>query len=86
MGSKNRNDAFSGEEVELRWRAIIEGKSVGGEKRTLNIPLGGHSAVDIVFTPPKAGKLLLELVSVKGGTEHFKDSRLFVIELRLRTS
>jgi hypothetical protein len=74
------NDAFSGEEVELRWQALDDGKPVAGEQRILHIPLGGHATVDITFTPPTAGELLLELVSIKGGTERFKDRRPFVIE------
>ena len=74
------NDAFSGEEVELRWQAVLEGKLIGGEKRALNIPLGGHTTVKVTFTPPSTGELRLELVSIKGGTEQFRDSRPFIVE------
>ena len=66
--------------MELRWRAILEGKPIAGERRALNIPLGGHTAVEITFTPPSGGELRLELVSVKGGTEQFQDSRPFTVE------
>ncbi len=74
------NDAFVGEEVELRWQVVLEGKPVGGEKRALNIPLGDHTTVEITFTPPSAGELRLDLVSTKGGMERFRDSRSFVVE------
>ena len=66
--------------MELRWRAILEGKPIAGERCALNIPLGGHTAVEITFTPPSGGELRLELVSVKGGTEQFQDSRPFTVE------
>ena len=74
------NDAFSDETVELRWRAIFEEKPIAGERRSLDIPLGGHVAVDITFTPPTVGQLRLELVSAKGGTAQFQDNRLFTVE------
>ena len=74
------NDAFSDETVELRWRAILEEKPIAGEKRSLDIPLGGHATVDITFTPPTVGELRLELVSAKGGKEQFQDNRLFIVE------
>jgi hypothetical protein len=74
------NDVFSDETVELRWRAILEEKPIAGEKRSLDIPLGGHATVDITFTPPKAGQLRLELVSAKGGKAQFQDDRLFTVE------
>jgi hypothetical protein len=74
------NDTFSDETVELRWRAILEEKPIAGERRRLEIPLGGHATVDINFTPPTVGQLRLELVSAKGGTEQFQDIRLFTVE------
>ena len=79
-GLANVRQRFSGEEVELRWRAMLEGKPIAGERRALDIPLGGHTTVDITFTPPSAGELRLELVSVKGGTEQFHDRRAFTVE------
>ncbi|HEY5913655.1 MAG TPA: glycoside hydrolase family 2 TIM barrel-domain containing protein [Verrucomicrobiae bacterium] len=74
------NDAFSDETVELRWRAILEEKPIASEKRSMNIPLGGHVAVDITFTPLTVGELRLELVSSKRGKEQFQDNRSFTVE------
>ena len=74
------NDAFSGEEVNLSWRAVFDGKPIADETRLLTIPLGGHTTVEIAFTPPSPGELRLELVSVKGGTKRFQDDRPFVVE------
>jgi hypothetical protein len=74
------NDAFSDETVELRWQAILRDKSVAGETRALKIPLGGHTIVDITFTPPGPGELRLDLSAAKGGKEQFQDSRAFVVE------
>jgi hypothetical protein len=75
------NDAFSGEDVDLRWQAVLGDKSCGaGETRTLKIPLGGHTIVDITFTPPTPGELHLNLASAKSGKEQFQDSRIFVVE------
>jgi hypothetical protein len=74
------NDAFSDEAVELHWQAVLGGKSIAGENRTLNIPLGEHATVEMTFTPPSAGELRLDLVSVKHGTEQFLDSRPFIVE------
>ncbi len=74
------NDAFSDETVELRWQAMLDGESCAGGTHTLTIPLGGHTLVDITFTPPTPGELRLELASVKGGKMQFQDSRAFLVE------
>jgi hypothetical protein len=74
------NDAFSDETVELGWQAVLGAKSIAGGTRTLTIPLGGHTVVDITFTPPASGELHLDLSSVKGGKEEFRDSRVFLVE------
>jgi hypothetical protein len=74
------NDAFSEETVELRWQALLDGKSFAGQTSTLQIPLGGHTLVDIAFTPAGPGKLRLDLASAKGGRLQFQDSRDFVVE------
>ena len=74
------NDAFSDEAVELRWNAVMDGKSLAGETRSLRIPLGGHALVEITFSPPSPGEVRLELISAKAGKVQFQDSRLFVVE------
>ncbi len=74
------NDAFSDETVELRWQAVLDGKSLAGQTSTLKIPLGGHALVDITLAPPAPGKLRLDLASAKGGKVQFQDSRDFVVE------
>jgi len=74
------NDAFSEEAVELGWQAVLGAKPIAGDTRTLMIPLGGHTIVDITFTPPTPGELHLDLRSAKGGKEQFRDSRVFVVE------
>jgi len=74
------NDAFSDETVELHWQALLDGKAFAGETRALDIPLGGHSTTDITFVPPKAGELVLRLISAKRGKEQYRDERLFVVE------
>jgi len=74
------NDAFSDETVELGWQAVLGAKSIAGGTRTLTIPLGGHTIVDITFTPPAPGELHLDLSSAKGGKEQFRDRRVFVVE------
>ncbi len=74
------NDAFSDERVELRWQAVLDGNSFAGRTGTLQIPLGGHTLVDITFTPPAPGKLRLDLACAKGGNVQFRDSRDFVVE------
>jgi hypothetical protein len=74
------NDAFSDETVELRWQAVLGDKSIAGEAQTLQIPLGGHTLVDIAFTPPAPGQLHLDLTSAKGGKVQFQDSRHFAVQ------
>ena len=74
------NDAFSGETVELRWKASLGNTPCGGETRPLQIPLGGHALVDITFTPPAAGELRLDLASAKDGKVQFEDSRIFIVQ------
>jgi hypothetical protein len=74
------NDAFSDEQVEARWSATLDGKAISGEKRGLQIPLGGHVNFEIAFTPPQAGELRLELASAKANREQFKDTRVFLVE------
>lgn len=74
------NDAFSDETVELGWQAVLGAKSIAGGTRTLTIPLGGHTILDITFTPPTPGELHLDLSSAKGGKEQFRDRRVFVVE------
>jgi hypothetical protein len=74
------NDAFSDETVELRWQAVLGGESFAGGTQTLQIPLGGHTFVDIAFTPPTPGELRLDVSSAKAGREQFRDSRAFVVE------
>jgi len=74
------NDAFLDEAVELRWQALLGDKPCAGGRHTLTIPLGGHTLVDIAFTPATPGELRLELISSKSGKEQFRDSRVFVVE------
>jgi hypothetical protein len=74
------NDAFSDEAVELRWQAVLDGKSLAGGTHFLKIPLGGHALAYATFTLPAPGELRLDLISAKGGREQFRDSRFFVVE------
>lgn len=74
------NDAFSDEQVEVRWNASQDGGRIAGEIRTLEIPLGGHTLLEITFTPAQSGPLWLTLESAKAGIPQFKDSREFLIE------
>ena len=74
------NDAFSDEQVELRWAANLGANQIAGEARILEIPLGGHVSLEIAFTPSVPGDLRLDLASSKGGKIQFEDSRAFVVE------
>lgn len=74
------NDAFAGEAVEVVWRAVAGEREVGSGRRTLQITLGFHATLDINFTPAQAGELRLELISLKGGKEQFRDVRKFAVE------
>ncbi len=74
------NDAFSGEEVTVAWRAVEADRAVAGEEKTLRIPLGDHALFDINFTPPASGKLQLELAAKKNGQTLFTDTRSFTVE------
>ena len=74
------NDAFSDEHVEVRWTAMLGEQKIAGENHSLTIPLGGHSTLAIAFKPGTPGELRLELVSLKGGKEQFRDSRIFMVE------
>jgi len=74
------NDAFSDEHVEVRWTAMLGEQKIAGENHSLTIPLGGHSTLAIAFKPGTPGELRLELVSLKGGKEQFRDSRKFMVE------
>jgi len=74
------NDAFSGDAVELHWKAVLGDRVVAGDASVLTIPLGGHAIVNIAFTPPAPGELRLELSSAKNGKEQFRDRRVFTVE------
>jgi hypothetical protein len=74
------NDAFTDEQVQVRWTANLDGQPIGSESRTLKIPLGGHSIIEITFKPATPGELRLELTSFKGGTPQFSDFRMFRVE------
>jgi len=74
------NDTFSDEAVELRWQVVLNGESLAGGTHYLTIPLGGHTLAYAPFTPVRPGELRLDLISVKGGKEQFRDSRVFVVE------
>ncbi|GEM_PF-302510 len=74
------NDAFSNEQVEVRWTANLNGQKIAGESRILEIPLGGHTALEMTFTASTPGELRLDLASSKGGKEMFRDSRPFRVE------
>jgi hypothetical protein len=74
------NDAFSGEQVDVRWAVNLGGKDIAGETRALKIPLGGHAILEIAFTPTASGELRLDLTSSKAGKDQFKDSRTFIVE------
>ena len=72
------NDTFRDEDVTLVWHVELAGKRIAGDTRMLDIPLGEHAEVEIVFTPPKAGELTLTLASRKRNQERFRDTKRFV--------
>ena len=72
------NDTFRDETVTVVWQVELDGKRVAGDERTLDIPLGEHSEIEIAFTPPEAGDLTLTLVSKKQNQERFRDTKQFV--------
>jgi hypothetical protein len=74
------NDAFTDEQVQVRWTANLVGQTIGSGDRTLKIPLGGHSVFEITFKPAAPGELRLELTSAKGGALQFSDFRVFRVE------
>jgi hypothetical protein len=74
------NDAFTDEQVVVRWNAKLNGKGIAGEDRELQIPLGGHVIHEITFAPNSSGELRLELATFKASREQFRDSRVFVVE------
>lgn len=79
------NDCFADEQVTVEWSAtrgaqVEAGAREAGAKRELRIPLGGHVALPITFTPRVRGALSLILTSSKGGKEQFRDVRPFVVE------
>jgi len=74
------NDAFSGEQVDVRWTANLDGKNIAGETRALKILLGEHMIFEIAFTPTAPGELQLHLTSSKAGKEQFEDFRMFTVK------
>ncbi len=74
------NDTFADEQVQVTWQVDRAGRRVGGEQRTLTIPLGFHATWDIAFTPDAPGELGLDLSSSKAGQEQFRDRRKFLVE------
>ncbi|MCK5804820.1 MAG: hypothetical protein KAI66_18425 [Lentisphaeria bacterium] len=73
------NDTFRDKAVTVVWHADLAGKRVAGDKRILEIPLGEHTEIEIVFVPSKAGELTLTLVSKKKTKECFRDTKRFVV-------
>jgi hypothetical protein len=73
------NDTFQGEDVTVRWEAVLDGRRIAGESRDLRIPLGDHIEFGIEFTPARAGNLQLRVSSEKGGEVQFEDMRPFTV-------
>jgi len=74
------NDTFTDEDVTVQWTVELDGKRIAGAEVALQIPLGGHTELEIGFRPPQAGPVALTLISQKQGQECFRDTKRFVAE------